>query len=449
MNRIYKNSVNLVYFLTKKQSLTCNKILNVNLLRLMSTKSTVENENLKKQQQEPTSITGISYPSDSITDENVNKIETTPINESILPQYGFKDKKKSLQENVDLIGKLVFPSYEPKSIMRRLERVREKIDPWDTSIIYFPGEGNYFVGMGDELSDYPNVLEMFEVAGRILGVNLVDICFNGPHEKLSQISDEAIYVCSLAAAEKLRYERPSVIHSCVGVAGSSIGEITALVFTGALSFEDGLRLIQIRNKTIAKVNEIVPSGLINCLYGADSQLNLGCTSAQEYLLQLGIPPEEAICQVAYYLFPHCKIIGGHEKALQFITANARDFGIRRIKRITKYGSNGNGALHTPLMYPVEKALRETIVRMSLGVPKVPLYSTVDHHAYHSVESIIEKLPLTISRPVKMEQIMRNLYYRPKEMHLPYSFELGPGKSMCHLMEKVNARARRQMVSIFS
>lgn len=382
-------------------------------------------------------------------EEALTHVETTPIDQSILPQYQFKDKKKQLEKQADLLSRVVFPTFEPKSIMRRLERTREKIDPWATTLIYFPGEGNYFIGMGEKLSDYPNVLEMFEVASRIMQVNLTDICFNGPIEKLSTVSDEAIYVCSLAAAEKLRYERPSAIESCVGVAGSSIGEISALVFTGALSFEDGLRLIQIRNKAISEVNTRVPSSLLNVLYSADGKLQLACRAAKEFITRLGIDPEEAHCSTAYYLFPHCKMIGGHEKALEFIRANAADFGIRRVKTVTHYGSNGRGALHTPIMRTVEDTLRRTVVRMSLGVPKVPVYSGYDHRAYHSVESIVEKLPCLVSRPIKMEQIMRNLYYAPRECHLPYSFELGPGKSMTNLLERVNARARTQMTPIFA
>lgn len=387
-------------------------------------------------------------PSNDLPSEkSLDLLDTTPIDESILPQHAFKDKKKKLESEAELLRRAVFPSFEPKSIMRRLERVKERIDPWATTLIYFPGEGNYYIGMGEKLSDYPNVLELFEVASRIMQVNLTDICFNGPIEKLAPISDEAIYVCSLAAAEKLRYERPSVIESCVGVIGSSVGEISALVFSGALSFEDGLRLIQIRNKSISEINTKVPSGLINVVTSADSQVKLGCRAAQEFVTRLGVPREEAYCSIAYYLFPHCRIIGGHERALEFLQANGRDFGFRRIKSITRYGSCGRGALHTPMMSPAEYVLKKAVVRMSLRVPKVPVYSGSDGKAYHSIESIVEKLPLHVSRPIKIEQIMRHLYYAPRSIHLPYSFELGPGKSMSDLLQRVNSRARAQMTSI--
>jgi [acyl-carrier-protein] S-malonyltransferase len=115
-------------------------------------------------------------------------------------------------------------------------------DPRETSLILFPGQGTQFVGMGKDLMKYPIVRDLFDAANDLLGYNLRDICFKGPKEELDKTvhCQPAVMVCSLAAVERLREERPRAIESCMATAGFSIGEISALVFAGALSFEEGL-----------------------------------------------------------------------------------------------------------------------------------------------------------------------------------------------------------------
>jgi [acyl-carrier-protein] S-malonyltransferase len=115
-------------------------------------------------------------------------------------------------------------------------------DPKETSIILFPGQGTQYVGMGKDLMKFPIARDLFDAASDLLGYNLRELCFNGPKEELDKTiyCQPAVMVCSLAAVEKLKEERPMAIESCVATAGFSIGEITALVFAGALSFEEGL-----------------------------------------------------------------------------------------------------------------------------------------------------------------------------------------------------------------
>lgn len=119
---------------------------------------------------------------------------------------------------------------------------RPNVDPRETSLVLFPGQGSQFVGMGKDLMKFPISRDLFEAANDLLGYDLRSLCFNGPKEELDKTihCQPAVMVCSLAAVERLREERPRSIESCVGAAGFSIGEITALVFAGALSFEEGL-----------------------------------------------------------------------------------------------------------------------------------------------------------------------------------------------------------------
>src|SRR4051794_23606485 len=132
----------------------------------------------------------------------------------------------------------------------------------------FPGQGAQAVGMARELDrDLPAVRAMFDRAGEILGFDLRTICFQGPPEALeaTDVSQPAIFVASLAALEGLRAEQPDVVASCAGAAGLSLGEYTALVFAGALDFEDGLRVVQCRGKAMQAAAVTVPSGMTSIL----------------------------------------------------------------------------------------------------------------------------------------------------------------------------------------
>lgn len=118
---------------------------------------------------------------------------------------------------------------------------KDKRDPREVSIILFPGQGSQFVGMAKDLMKFPMARDLFELANYILKYDLLKLCLEGPKDQLDQTKycQPAILVSSLAAIERLKEERPNAIHNCVGTAGFSLGEITALVFAGALGFERG------------------------------------------------------------------------------------------------------------------------------------------------------------------------------------------------------------------
>lgn len=106
----------------------------------------------------------------------------------------------------------------------------------------FPGQGTQFVGMGKKLMVFPQVVDMFNAASSILNYDLMKLCLEGPKSKLDQTiySQPAIYLCSMAAVEKLKEEQPSVIENCMAVAGYSVGEFAALTFAGCFSFQEGI-----------------------------------------------------------------------------------------------------------------------------------------------------------------------------------------------------------------
>lgn len=118
---------------------------------------------------------------------------------------------------------------------------RPLVNPQETSIILFPGQGTQYVGMANDIVKFPSAKDLFDSASAILKYDLLKLCLNGPLEKLNktEFAQPAILVCSLGALERLKEEKPSAIENCVATAGFSLGELSALVLAGVLSFEKG------------------------------------------------------------------------------------------------------------------------------------------------------------------------------------------------------------------
>lgn len=339
----------------------------------------------------------------------------------------------------------VYPAEEiDVSLVKRKARV--KTDPRNTSIILFPGQGCQYVGMASELLDFPNVPEMFEMAHRILGYDILDICLNGPKYSLNRTdySQAAVFLTSLASVEKLRFEKPSAVEKCVATAGFSVGELTALVLAGAVDFEDALRLVKVRGETMKTAASDTQSGLMNIIYGADGRIKLACSSAVDWCLRQGVDPSHAVCSVAYYLFPHCKVIGGHEEALKFIEENKKDFGIKRCRRLPDAG-----AFHTRLMSEADNKFQNALQRTQIRDPKIPVMSNTSAAPMKSAAGIRDSLMWHMSSPAKLEQMLHEMYSRPRESGLPFTFHCGPGVSLLNILDKVNLRARRQAVAVYS
>jgi len=324
------------------------------------------------------------------------------------------------------------------------EMRRRKIDPDSTSVIFFPGQGTQFVGMCGDVKTMPKEESiLYEVASEILGYDLLNLCANGPKEKLNQTvyCQPAVFVSSLAALEKLRRIEPEAIENCVSTAGFSIGEVTALVFSGILSFEDAVRFVKVRAEAMQLASEMVPSAMATVLFGADSKLEYGLLVAKEWCKR-EYNMENPVCSVANYLFPHCKVIAGHLKAIEFIEANYGEFKLRKVKRLPV-----SGAFHTDLMKPAAEAVHLILEQLTINEPRIPVFSDVTGHRYHSSKDVIKQLPKQIYRPVMWEQILHNLYQRPKETEYPRSFECGPGSSLSSVLKLVNAKASLKCTSI--
>jgi [acyl-carrier-protein] S-malonyltransferase len=289
--------------------------------------------------------------------------------------------------------------------------------------------------MAKDLIKIPEARDMFELASDVLGYDLLKLCLEGPKSELDKTihCQPAVMVTSLACLEKLKEERPNAIANCVATAGFSLGEITALVFAGALPFDRAVKLVQIRAQAMQLAGDDNRGGMATVLYGPDSELGLACKRAKEWGLEKGEANPE--CLVANYLYPHCKVVAGSYEALKFLEANAKQFKLRRIRRLPV-----SGAFHTPLMQPAVEVFRKALKKITIETPAINVHSNVDGKCYTSPGHIINYLPKQMVRPVKWEQLLHIVYERSGEENFPRTFECGPGKGLTTILKQVNAKA---------
>ncbi|KAK6627454.1 hypothetical protein RUM44_009931 [Polyplax serrata] len=308
-------------------------------------------------------------------------------------------------------------------------------EPQQCSIIMFPGQGNQFVGMSKNLINYPVVKDMFGAASSILGYNLLKLCSEGPEEKLNktEFCQPAMLVCSLAALEKLKDEKPWAINNCVGTCGFSLGELAALVFAGCITFEKAISLVKLRAEAMQLCCQMTPGGMMTVLYGPGSELSKALIDANDHCKTKGI--RNAHCSIATYLFPGCKVIAGHVDALNFLIENGHKYRLRKLSKLPV-----SGAFHTNLMKEASIPFENVIEKLDIKEPIIKVYSNVNGKPYKNTKDIRKKLPKQIYLPVKWEQTMQNIYERPQGTGFPFTYECGPGKSLSVVLKKINVKA---------
>ncbi|MCA9073725.1 MAG: ACP S-malonyltransferase [Planctomycetaceae bacterium] len=283
----------------------------------------------------------------------------------------------------------------------------------------FPGQGAQHVGMGKTLVvRYPAAARLFEQANDILGYDLAKLCFEGPAEELDStvISQPAIFVTSLAALEKLRADSPDIVLSCEMAAGLSLGEYTALVFSGAMSFEDGLRVVQQRGQAMQDAADATPSGMVS-------------------MLLLDIPMVEEICeqakgdgtlQIANYLCPGNTVVSGTNAACEQAAELADASGGRAVPLAVA------GAFHTSIMEPADQRLAEALASVEIKSPEIPVYSNVDAQTHNDPAALKDILVRQVISPVRWEDSIRAML----DTGIDEFYEIGPGKVLTGLLKRI-------------
>lgn len=281
----------------------------------------------------------------------------------------------------------------------------------------FPGQGSQFVGMGKNIyNTYSEAKDIFERANEIMGINLTNICFEGPEDKLkqTQITQPAIYVHSMAIFEILKNKN----YKPDAVAGHSLGEYSALVSAGALSFEAGLKLVKIRGALMQKAG-IKNPGTMAALIGLNpGQVNDICASVNG----VGI-----VC-AANYNSPGQVAISGEIKAVHAAMEVAKERGARRVVELVV-----SGAFHSPLMQTAQEGLAKALSEINISDAKIPVYTNVSASATNAAEEIRDLLFKQLSHPVRWVEIIQNMI----ASGINAFYEVGPGKVLSGLIKRIN------------
>lgn len=278
----------------------------------------------------------------------------------------------------------------------------------------FPGQGAQFVGMGKDLYDNnAEARELFEKANEILGFRITDLMFSGTDEDLRQtaVTQPAIFLHSVLLAKSLGDEfKPDM------TAGHSLGEFSALVAAGALSFEDGLRLVSARAQAMQKACEIKPSTMAAVLALPDETVEEICASI----------PGVVVC--ANYNCPGQLVISGEIEAIDAACEKLLAAGAKRALKL-KVG----GAFHSPCMEPARAELAEAIEKTEVHTPVVPVYQNVDAKPHTDPAEIKANLVAQLTAPVRWTQSVQNMIADGADEFI----ELGPGKVLQGLVNKIN------------
>ena len=280
----------------------------------------------------------------------------------------------------------------------------------------FPGQGAQFVGMGKDLyENNPVAKEMFDKANEILGFNITDLMFNGTDEDLRQtkVTQPAIFLHSVILAKTMGDDfNPDM------VAGHSLGEFSALVAAGALSFEDGLRLVSARAQAMQKACEKTPSTRAAVLALPDAKVEELCASVTEGVV---VP--------ANYNCPGQIVISGSIEGVDAACAKMLEAGAKRALKL-KVG----GAFHSPLMEPARAELADAIAHTDFHAPKCPVYQNVNAEPQTDPETIKKNLIAQLTAPVRWTQTIQNMIAAGADTFV----EVGPGAVLQGLVKKISS-----------
>ncbi|MCH5319085.1 MAG: ACP S-malonyltransferase [Paramuribaculum sp.] len=278
----------------------------------------------------------------------------------------------------------------------------------------FPGQGAQFVGMGKNLYDEnPLAKELFEKANEVLGFRITDIMFEGTAEDLKQtkVTQPAIFLHSVILAKTLGKDfNPDM------VAGHSLGEFSALTAAGALSFEDGLKLVAKRAMAMQKACELRPSTMAAVLALPDEKVEEICSTVAGTV----------VC--ANYNCPGQLVISGEETAVDEACKQLLAAGAKRALKLPV-----GGAFHSPCMEPARAELAEAIATTDIQTPICPVYQNVDAKPHTDPVEIKENLVAQLTAPVRWTQTVKNMIADGATEFI----ELGPGKVLQGLVAKID------------
>ena len=284
----------------------------------------------------------------------------------------------------------------------------------------FPGQGSQFVGMGKELYETNQEAKaLFEKGNEILGFRITDLMFDGTDEDLKQtnVTQPAIFLHSVILAKVTPDFTPNA------VAGHSLGEFSALVAAGALSFEDGLRLVKVRAEAMQKACEANPSTMAAILALDDETAEKVCEGVAKENDEVVVP--------ANYNCPGQLVISGSIKGIEIACEAMKQAGAKRALPL-----NVGGAFHSPLMESAREELAAAINEVNIDAPSCPIYQNVDARPYIEPAKIKENLIAQLTAPVRWTQTVQHMY----NDGVTKFTECGAGKVLQGLVKKIERSA---------
>jgi [acyl-carrier-protein] S-malonyltransferase len=301
--------------------------------------------------------------------------------------------------------------------------------PMGAIAFLFPGQGAQYVGMAGSLcAALPAARQLFTEAAEVLGYDLLEVCVKGPVERLNStvVSQPAIFVASLAALEELRQREPNTVAGCSDTAGLSLGEYTALVFAGALTFRDGLAVVRRRGEAMQAAADARAGTMISVIGMERAALEPLVATARS----------AGYLQIANFLCPGNLAVSGEQSACAELERLVEQANGRTVRLAVA------GAFHTPLMKPADEKLAEALAAVPLKAPRLPVWSNVDARPHTDPEEIRDLLVRQVVQPVLWEDSVRALLATGCERF----YEIGPGRVLAGLLKRVQRKAVCQNVS---
>jgi [acyl-carrier-protein] S-malonyltransferase len=280
----------------------------------------------------------------------------------------------------------------------------------------FPGQGSQYVGMGKDLYEQlPQARQRFEQADAILGFSLSKICFEGPEEELKQTKNTqpAIFLHSMVVADLYHGERAAM------AAGHSLGEYSALVYAGALKFEDGLRLVRLRGELMQQAG-IEQPGTMAAVVGLDPNV------VDEVC---GAASAAGIVQAANFNSPGQIVVSGSVAGVRKAMELAKERGAKLVKELPV-----SGAFHSPLMEQAGSGLKSALGQTTIVDAFIPVYANVTARPVRKAEEIRQLLFEQLTKPVRWEESVTNMANDGAGVFV----EMGPGKVLQGLVKRIRS-----------